>query len=86
MILDYSFSKKTLSNPDGTLKAIVKNARIETGPGATPIGNFAKAYRFDENTKVKTKIESSRFNLRQFCISCAFNVTAPVSGLSLIHI
>ena len=84
MILDYSFSKKTLSNPDGTLKAIVKNARIETGPGATPIGNFAKAYRFDENTKVKTKVESSRFNLRQFCISCAFNVTAPVSGKQIL--
>jgi hypothetical protein len=79
-LLDYVFSKLSVSNQDGSFPITFTGAVVSPGPGKTLLGEFPQALDLGPTGKGSLKLTGLQANAKQFCIRLIFQANGPVDG------
>jgi hypothetical protein len=79
LLLQYSFDRLRLCNPDGTLAADAAGCTLVRGPGATDLGQFSRALHFGGVGAVQVELPENGLSLRKFCVRTLFRVEEAVT-------
>ena len=79
-IVDYTLDTLTPANPDSSLPAVVSGCVLDTGPGATVLGNYPKALNFKGGGKLSAALPLPSLDARKFCLRVIFRADDPVTS------
>ncbi len=81
IILNYTLTSESVSNPDGSLPTTFTGCTIVSGPGNTALGAYGGALSFGDAGKTQVHLPASQFVAQQqFCVRLVFRADAAVAA------
>jgi hypothetical protein len=80
ILIDYTFKKVDVANPDGTFPMTIANGAVTNGPGDTIAGKFNKAVDLGSTGKGSVALTGLPLDFQRFAVRIVFNANGPVTA------